>query len=259
MQVFNSAQNLLVCHDTDAQLLLSTYLRDRRVFQLNGLRVFDIGEDVHRLGYALAAIPGLKARRYLDRFHLWTPDNNPRRRQEVLDRFFAFIADQYESLIDVERNLDNIRILLGFLNRLMGPIEAATIVDYGCGTGLSRSPASEFKVELVGVDRCPTMRRIASDRGMTTWGPGVLARQPKNSIDGALASYVFHLLPHSDGLRLLWARLKPGGMLVANFHKNQGMELVEACVREGQGLIHRLESPAGSERHGSYVAYLKEE
>jgi len=226
--------------------------------QVNGLSVFDIGQDTHKLDLTLGKIPKLKARRYLDKFYLWTSVNNLKRRQEVLDKFFAFIAYQYESLIDVQRNLDNIQILLGFLNRLLAPIEGSTIVDYGCGTGLSVASASELKIELVGVDRCPTMRRIASDRGMTIWGPGELARQPKNSLDGAFASYVFHLLPHAGGLRLLWARLRSGGVLVANFHKDQGIDLVDACVSEEHGLIRLLESPFGSERHGRYVAYIKE-
>src|SRR6266404_6888331 len=132
MLVSNLDEHLLVCHESDATLLSSTYLRDRQVLQVNGLSVFDIGQDTHKLDLTLGKIPKLKARRYLDKFYLWTSVNNLKRRQEVLDKFFAFIAYQYESLIDVQRNLDNIQILLGFLNRLLAPIEGSTIVDYGC-------------------------------------------------------------------------------------------------------------------------------
>lgn len=247
-----------MCHRIDAELLQSTYLRDKRLLQFKGVCLFDIGAEIQEMDETLIMMPNLKAHRYLDKFYLWTPENDSRRRQDVLDRFFELIANEYESLIDVQRNIENIRNLFEFLCELIDPIEGSIIVDYGCGTGLSIEPASGLDIELIGVDRCPTIRQIAASRGMKVWSPGELARQLNSPVHGAFASYVFHLLPHTYGLRLLWKRLKPGGVLVANFHKNQGIELVDSCLEERGGTIRQLHSPSGSERHGPYVAYLKE-
>jgi len=258
MRVSDLGQYLLVCHEIDALLLCSTYLAGRQVLKCKELCLFNVGDETQKLNETINTIPNLKARRYFDKFYLWTPENNDKRRQYVLDRFFELIANEYESLIDVERNLDNIRNLFWFLDRLMDPLERATVVDYGCATGLSIRLATKLDIKLIGFDRCLKMRQIASGRGMIVWSTGELARQPKGSLDGAFASYVFHLLPNTYGLRLLWARLKQGGVIVANFHKNQGTEVVGACIHELKGSVQHLRSPIGSERHGVYVAYRKE-
>jgi len=206
----------------------------------------------------LNSVPNLRLDRYLDRFYLWTAEDDFERRQEVLDGFFDLIAPEYESLINIQRNVENIRNLLGFLVQLVDPVEGGIIVDFGCGTGFSIEPASALGVQVIGVDRCPKMRAISGTRGMTVWNPEELASLPSDSLAGAFASYVLHSLAHTKELYLLWAGLKPGGVLVANFHKDQGIELVEACVRELQGTIKYLTPPAGSERHGPYIAFLKE-
>lgn len=258
MRVSNLGQHLLVCHGTDVELLHSVNLQGEPIHRSEKLCIFAVEQNFQKLRKALSPIPQFSIRRYLDKFYICTPKDNPKRRQEVLDSFFQLIASEYESLIDIERNTDNIRSLLAILSQLLNPIRGSLIVDYGCGTGLSIIPASAFDIRLVGVDRCPKMRQIAASKGMKVWGVGELARQSKDSIDGAFASYVFHLLPDTHGLRLLWARLRIGGVLVANFHKNQGLELVNMCVKELQGSAIQLASSLDVERHGTYAAYRKE-
>ena len=246
---------LLVCDRIDGKL--SDFIeRNRRVVHKSkGLLLCHIEEPPP--ASLSSIVTGLELHRYLDRFYLLVPANDGGRRQKLLDEFFSFIARDYESLIDRDRNIDNIRNLLKFVNPYVPVPGEATIIDYGCGTGLSYIVAKEFRLNLIGLDRCPAMRAIASHRGMKVWNPGDLARQPSNSIDASLASYVFHLLPNTKELELLWARIKPGGILVANFHKDVGEDLVAHCLEPKGCSTVKLLPPHGSERHGSYFAFLK--
>ena len=258
-RVSSLGKYLLICDEPDAVLLGSTALGQIPVLRKQGLCIFSVEPNAVRLQQALDAVKHEEAPRYLfDKFHLWISRNDRGRWQKLLDKFFGLIADEYEALIDIPRNIENISNLLGFLSSLVGPLSHALVVDYGCGTGLSIRPGRETSVTLIGVDRCPRMRAIATSRGMLTWSPGDLARQLSGSVHAAFASYVLHLLPETHGLRLLWARLKPGGVLVANFHKGQGIELVADCLSEQHALIRRLDSPAGAQRHGPYFAYVKQ-
>src|SRR5208282_6225038 len=146
----------------------------------------------------------------------WIPQDEDLR-QELIDEFFELIGDDYESLVDTNRNVENIRNLLRILASISKRLDGSMILDYGAGTGLALKPAAEFNVQLIGIERSPVMSRRAIARGMTVWTPGELARQPRESLPNAFASYVFHLLPHTNGLRLLWSRLRPGSALAANF------------------------------------------
>lgn len=260
MQVSDLGQQLLLCSDVDASFLLSKKVLSKQVARIKGVYVFDIGSDnseITRLYETSNSIPNLMLRRYLDKFHLLTRIDDIESQQKVLDAFFRLIASEYESLIDVQRNLDNIRNLLQFVKELVDPPEGSTIVDYGCGTGLSIHLAPEYNFTLIGVDSCPTMRQVARSRGMMTLSIGELARKPKNTFDGAIVSYVFHLLRQPYGLRLLWSRLKSKGVIVGNFHKNQGIEIVNKCIQELEGSMQLLKSPSEFERHGTYIAYFK--
>lgn len=259
MRVSDLGPRLLICHKSDVDLLISHVpLQRGQAYISENLCIFAIEQSFDELDEILSNIPQYILRRYLDKFYLWTPEYPLERRQEVLDSLFQQIASEYESLVDVQRNLSNIRNLLTLLGQFVHPLSGSLIVDFGCGTGLSVGPASAYNVKLIGVDRCPKMRQIAASKGMTVWSPGQLAQQPRNSIDGAFASYVFHLLPDTHGLRLLWSRLRVGGALVANFHKNEGLKLVEACVRDLKGLVVRLPHNVDGGSHGTYVAFRKE-
>jgi SAM-dependent methyltransferase len=194
--------------------------------------------------------------RYLDRFYLLAPVDDMIRRQDLLIRFFGLIAYEYESLIDVGRNEENIRMLVGMLSGAIGGLKGALVLDFGCGTGLSHGVFRSEGIRLVGYDPCPTMREIARARGMTVWSPRDLARQPRDSIQGSFASYLFHLVPHMGGLRLVWSRLRRGGVLTANFHKGQGRAAVEATVIELGGRVESV-SEGPTCRHGQYVMYAK--
>lgn len=218
--------------------------------------VFDLDTDVAPLERLLPKLPGLQLHRYLDRFYLWIPESSEDLRQDLIDEFFQWIGDDYESLIDKDRNIENIRNLLQLLGSTVGL--GSDIVDYGSGTGLALGPAKEFGLRLIGIERSSAMAQRAIAAGMTVWNPGELARQPVESLPSAFASYVLHLLPHTNGLRLLWTRMRPGSALVANFHKAQGIERINDCLRHEGSAIIQLQSPDGSAMHGPYVAYVKQ-
>jgi SAM-dependent methyltransferase len=220
--------------------------------------IFDVSSEADAIQHAVPQIVGLKLHRYLDRFYLWVPENDDDQRQDLIDQLFQLIGDDYESLIDTTRNIENIRNLLLLVASQVGLSKGSTVVDYGSGTGLALKPAAELGLKLVGIERSFVMARKVTTAGMTVWSPGDLARQPKDSLPSAFASYVLHLLPHTNGLRLLWTRLRPGSVLVANFHKGEGIQLINDCLGRERSTILQLQSPDGSSHHGPYMAYVKE-
>jgi hypothetical protein len=101
------------------------------------------------------------------------------------------------------------------------------------------------------------MRHLAKLNGLAVWGPGDVARLPPNALQAAFASYVFHLIPESGLLRLTWHRLKSGGIVVANFHKQQGIAQFETTMQTLGGIPIALNAALTTTRHGQYLAYKK--
>lgn len=257
MPVSEFSTCILVCDRADFEFFVSNSLCDDRPSEANGLYLIPVATGIEELEAILNAVPQRHVRRYLDRFYLWGHDNSPDAWQRMVDKFFELIAYKYEIFIDVERNRENIRNLLRFFHQLSYRTQREEIIDYGCGTGLSLTVADGVKSKLIGVDRSPAMRHIARSKGMTVWSFRTLESKPHNSLAGAFASYVLHLSPSLDGIGLLWDRIEKGGVLVANFHKNQGVEWVTEYLRRKRCLFENIEPPIGSERHGVYIAYVK--
>ncbi len=226
----------------------------------NGLILIDIGERPDLINEVERNLSGIGIKKYLDRFYLAIPRDDVDARQAILDRFFSLIADEYETIIEIDRNLENISNLLDELGSIIGPLSGCRILDYGCGTGLSVHAISTkgLYVDLVGFDSCPNMRRNSAKKGMTVYGPGGLARQQNQIYDGIFASYLFHLKPDNGGIRLLWSRLRTGGAMVANFHKNEGIDYINECISKLGGAVSTCKRGKYSERHGAYIAYVKE-
>jgi hypothetical protein len=256
MRVSELGRIILACHEDYAPAVVRAF-SVKEVRHIGKLCLYDLDRDVTDEQRVVITRSGLWIRRYLDRFYLCGSLVNLRHNQGLVDRFFEVIAAEYEQLIDVSRNLDNIRNLLNFIRQLQGEIRGEILLDYGCGTGLSIAIGRELGVGITGMDRCASMRRRASARGMTTWSPGDLARAARESLTSAFASYVLHLATNPQGLRLLWARLRPGAVFVANFHKGVGIDAAHASLEPLGALIRRLPSPQGADRHGPYVAYVK--
>jgi predicted TPR repeat methyltransferase len=177
--------------------------------------------------------------------------------QQVLyNEFFDYIANQYESLIDISRNLANIDTLLELLSHEIGGLVDKRIIDFGCGTGLASRRLRGAAAEFTGVDQSPHMRDIAMHRGMKVVPTNDLASWT-SYFDGAIASYVLHLLSDDEALRSLALALKPDGVLVGNFHKNANLDRVTKCLARYGCEAVELPLRSGIEIHGGYMGYRK--
>jgi predicted TPR repeat methyltransferase len=191
----------------------------------------------------------------LDRFVFLIPEQQEAQNQ-LFWSFFDAIAGRYETLIDVRFNLHNIYSLLTKLSSCIGNLQDRLILDFGCGTGLALGPIHEFHAEVIGVDAAATMREIAASRGMRVVSPAELLALPEE-FDGVIASYVFHLSLDATAIFAMWSKLKSGGAVVANFHKNLGRDSVSQMFESLGAEPTELDVISDELRHGSYIAFRK--
>ena len=195
--------------------------------------------------------------RYFDCFYLLIPLTK-KEIKKLYKEFFDFISHDYENLIDVQRNQENIYNLLKITRKHFNQFNKLKILDYGCGTGLSFDIAKKFNCELFGFDICPNMRTLASQKGLIVWDEKKLMAQSANCIDGVISSYVFHFLSDDAYLKLLYKILKPKGTLVANFHKNKNRDFIDRSLKKiGFNILTMDENKNKECRHGTYVVYYK--
>lgn len=259
MLVSSLGENVLLCDRLLGERLRQTELREAVAEETACLVVFDVPGGLQACLPVLSEFGAKVSPRYMDKFYICTAGTNSADRQVLLDQFFGLIADDYESLVSLSRNQENITNLLRFIADELGPFDRHVVMDFGCGTGLSLDVAQKLGVNLVGVDSCPTMRARAVARGMVVWSPSDLSKQPIGSIDAAFASYVLHLLPDMDALHELWEHLRVGGVFVANFHKNAGCDMIsDSMVRMG-ACVDELSGPEGMAHHGAYRRFRKQE
>ena len=199
---------------------------------------------------------GLDVIRYFDCYYLLIPLTK-KSIKNLYEEFFDYISHDYENLIDINRNQENIHNLLKIVKDYTNNQKGMVILDYGCGTGISQGIAKKSNVKIFGFDICLNMREIASKKGMIVWGEKDLWHQPENSIDAVISSYVFHFLIDDTYLKLLYKILKPNGIIVANFHKNKNRDFIDQSLNKiGFKIIltQMLEKNGG---HGTYVIYGK--
>jgi len=250
------ASQVLLCHADDAEALPNWFVSARRSARFADVFAFDATEAPHDVERLQREKRGFDLSRYLDRFYVCVRPHDTHRRQRILDILFDCAAPEYEQLINPNQNRENIFQLLAALEAACGPLAGKLVIDFGCGVGLSKQAAQEFGVRLVGFDRCPRMRKQANAHGLEVWGPRHLAVAPKNSIDAAFCSYLFHLLPDLGSLRLLWLRLRVGGALAANFHKGRGLDRV-ADAFGATASEHNIEGPQLMFAHGLYRLFIR--
>jgi SAM-dependent methyltransferase len=170
--------------------------------------------------------------------------------------FFEHIASEYEHLIDPSCNLHNISVLISLLTMIIGDLRGLSILDFGCGTGLSLGPLEAAEASLIGMDRSMGMRKVAEARGMHVISLEELVAWP-GTFDGVISSYVFHLCLDRRSVEVICSKLRSGGAVVGNCHKDLGITLVTQ-------LFHQFGceplSPTGfvdNSRHGRYLAFIK--
>lgn len=253
MQVFERDSHILVIDQALSARLEDHPLTNACLFSNTDICLFDVAAHLVEMETLSSVHSADVTPRYMDRFYFAFGDNSDAR-QELLTAFFDLIADQYNQLINKERNADNICRLLKSIEELSGTLSGLRILDFGCGVGLSHDIARAMSCDLIGFDICPNMRAAAESRGMVVWGPHELTAQPHRSLDAIFASYVFHLRPSTGSIRLAWSRLRTGGLLVANLHKNKGSDVLFPCMKE---LGAKELTVGSSEAHGKYVAFAK--
>ena len=257
MQVSKIGTDIFICMERDISILGNlTEGLGIPIFE-NGLAILPIKSSAIELFDKAIKIDGLKIMRYLDHFYLLVPTDSPILRKQLFFQFFELIAEEYEIFIDSDRNKENISNLLWLIKYYIGSFEGAKILDFGCGTGFSLEIARYYEVDIVGFDPCPIMRQIAIRNGMNVWDELKFVDQPYNSIEATFSSYVFHFLTDDKNLRMIYNILKPGGVLVANFHKNLGRDLADKYLAKIGFESYILPNINAHEYHGTYVAYGK--
>ena len=243
--------HVVVCLHQDVRLIPSTF-RNIAIARREGPMTFLETLDPTSLTQLQLASPAKLSPRVLDRFYLLASEPN---RTSLQAAFFDYIAANYESLIDRNRNIQNIANLCTILGSLIGELDGVDIVDFGCGTGLSAKARPDLN--FIGVDRCGQMRQLAQGRGLNPLSLTEFSEVPDNSVQGALSSYVLHFGLSVNALETIWAKLAPGGALVANFHKGAGIHHTNDVFGR-LGADTRQVFPEGDDgTHGPYFGYIK--
>jgi demethylmenaquinone methyltransferase/2-methoxy-6-polyprenyl-1,4-benzoquinol methylase len=107
----------------------------------------------------------------------------------------------------------------------LAPAPGATVLDVGCGTGLSLGPLQAAvgpQGQVLGIEPCPQMLAQARQRVRRQGWPNVHLRQASaqsarlvGQADGALFFFTHDVLRSASALRHVLRHLKPGARVVA--------------------------------------------
>lgn len=186
----------------------------------------------------------------LDRYWVST-DPDPVQNELMLSSFFDDLSMDYRDIIEPARNADNVRHLLWLLLDHLG-VPAGTLLDFGAGPGSSRPLVAERGRSVIGMDLSPRMRELAAESGMSVVAPEEIGGPGAARFAGGFASYVLHLDPRPEGIHRVLSTFGPDGVLVANVHKNRGLETLRSYL-DGVGCDWEMLPPPASEAHGSYL------
>lgn len=249
-------RHLLVCEHRAGTVLSRKGLRALLVKESRRALVFDISGKENRVFEAVATCGLRVTPRYMDQFYFCTASEEVQSLRGVIDEVFDSIAETYHNRVDVVRNRENVRNLLNLVCGRIG--QPGWVLDFGCGIGLAKPVAEEFGVDLVGYEPNHQMRARAVDAGLRTWGVDGLRSCPRNSLRGAMASYVLHLPGVLADLELVWCNLLgPSGVFVGNFHKAQGRAETTEMLTAWGAKIELVAVPESWRRHGDYVVYRR--
>lgn len=187
----------------------------------------------------------------LDRYWVCT-DNDPLQNELMISSFFDDLSKEYREIIEPTRNAENVRHLLWLLLDHLG-MPGGTLLDFGCGPGASRPLVAERGRSVVGVDLSRRMRELAAQTGMDVLAPEEMGSFEAEEFAGGFASYVLHLDPRPADLRPILSTFGPGGVLVANVHKDRGLETLRSYL-DGAGCDSVPLPPPDQNVHGSYLA-----
>jgi SAM-dependent methyltransferase len=256
MPLVEFASESVLCHIDQVTSIPKWFADPRRQGRFGDIVAFDITDDSAALTH-LRPLADDDLPRIMDHFYLWTPRGAPQGRQILLDALFEILADTFDQVVHREQNLNNIHVLCGLIKNHFGVLEQKRILDFGCGPGLAVEVSRVIGADVVGYDRCIHMRSAAINNGLQVLTPEQFISISSGTFDAAFASYVFHLGPSGEDLRRLWQLIRPGGIIVANFHKQHNLVEITDCFRNLGARARELRVPPLQFHHGTYWEYVR--
>lgn len=190
--------------------------------------------------------------KYLDRFFLEIP-NGLSDQKVFWDELYDYIGFSYENYIDVSNNVACIDLLLSVLCKQKYLKRNSTVLDFGCGSGLSLRSNWSYYCNIIGYEINHTMCSISQSRGMKVYLPETIDTCLDNSIDAVFASFVFHMFVDYDDLECIGSKLKDKAAWSLNFYKDINKE---KTIQMFQNLGYYYECVGKVKKIGSlYIFY----
>ena len=136
------------------------------------------------------------------------------------DELYDYIGFSYENYIDISNNLACIDLLLSILFKHKYIKRNSTVLDFGCGSGLSLRSNWRNICNIIGYESNHTMYSIARSRGLKVYLPEMIDTCLDNSINAVFASFVFHMYIDYDVLKCISLKLKDKTAWSLNFYKD---------------------------------------
>lgn len=190
---------------------------------------------------------------YLDRFWILLPVRLKDQRM-LWREFYRVYGSIYDQLVDCSNNALCLLYFKRLLEDRLLKTDNYTLLDFGCGTGLSANVFSPEQLVCYDIDR--KMRQKARERGLVTINPVQFKALSPNSFNGCIACYALHLAIDSYHIRQLARVIKTGGVITANFYKGICADYVSDIFRENSLAVEQIEDQQG--RFGSIYVYRKQ-
>lgn len=216
-----------------------------------GYYAYSFDSNIGVMNEDISKTTNLKSYLFFDNFIIVEPLEKSKK-SKLWQQFFEYISPVYENIIEKERNIENIYNLYSILKENAGLDKKSKILDFACGTGISKTVIKN--VMLTGTDSSRSMLQLANAKGLKTRSLQTLKKK-NNYYDAAFSSYALDIC-HNDEktLSMLWRALKYDAVFVANFHKNKGLMETIDFVKRNNGEVKKITS---SEKHGDYYAFIK--
>lgn len=171
-------------------------------------------------------------------------------RLELVQGYFDVVSSIYGDLTRSGLNAACYEHLLNEAKRMTQVIESC--LDFGCGPGTILESKVPAEVPVVaGWDFSPRMRSLARSHGLPVLRE-VDFLQGSRLFDVVLAAFVFHYgTVSASQLGHICQRLRIGGIFVANFHKDLGLDHFMSTLSRVPGLQVNL--PNRSSAFGTVV------
>lgn len=235
-------EKILVIENNHKDLKQLKYLRENIVYDADGYYWIDISK---------ASVNDKDIVRVFEKFYVYKHHENTHDKSIVYDA----ISAHYQDIIDLEQNIDSNKTLC---NLLVQNYSIKNIVDFGCGTGLSYKYCMHKNINVLGVDKSNNMLEKANKNGLinTCQFNDFYNIEYIDFFDGAIASYVFHIIQDTEELDMLCNSLKPNSRIIANFFKEQNIQLINDYFKSKNWSIHLLDNQSNYS-HGSIYEYIK--